>query len=234
MPKVDAGWLLVPIEELMRSSIERLSWSVECRCILVDEPFTTIVEESGERIPVAVGSGSILCPPECKPPLRHVELAVPAWARGVVIEGDECPATGDVNVLGMLSDLTGVTLVDASVDRVLEEGGVAAKPSSLDLEPLGESCGVAEPMLPTHPLAAPLADNPRLCVDEVVAPVRGGRWWGGAPLARLGRVILAYRYGVVRGWRPEALLLTARPSRDARRLILSYALGVLHACGRRE
>ncbi len=236
MPRVGEGWLLIPIEALLRRPT-RLDWSVRCGCILVDEPFTTIVYVKGRRIPVAIGSGSIICPPECSPetPIEAQRLAMPAWARGVTLAPEECPGAGDEDILSRISWYTGLVFERVEAPRVLEEGGVAAHPQLLDLDVVGGFCGVAEPMHVLHPLAALLATKPRLCVESLVEPLRGGRWWGGGPLAALrkGREkrILAFRYGVVRGPRPEALLLAAKPREGEELLLYAYVMGALHACG---
>ncbi len=229
MPRVEDGWVLVPLERLGFP----LGWAVGCGCVLVDEPFTAIVEAGGERLSVAVGSGSLVCPPGCVE--DGLRLAAPAWARGVVLRRGPCPYTGDAGLAERLGGVTGLELVEADAARVLGEGGLALLPGGLDVEPLEGGCGELEAMLPTHPLGAAAAMAGRACVKRVVRPVRGGKWWGGVPLARLRRgPVLAYRFGVVQGDRPEALLYTGEPGENGDRLLLAYALGALHACGARE
>ncbi len=229
MPRVDEGWVLVPLEKLAPP----LGWAVECGCVLVDEPFTTVIESGGERLPVAVGSGSLLCPPECSDAPATGRLAVPAWARGVVLRSGPCPYTGDERLARLVEEAAGLELVEATRETVLGEGGLALAPRGLDMEPLGERCGALEPMLVTHPAAAVLAGRPHICLDEVLEPVRGGSWWGGVPVARLERgPVVIHRFNPLRGDRPEALLYTGVGSEKP--LTLAYALGALHACGKRE
>ncbi len=235
MPRIDKGWVVIPVEVIL-SEKPRLDWSTSCNCILVDEPFTTTIESGSRRIQVALGSGSIICPPSCGEtiPLEYSRLASPAWVRGVIVR-EECPANGDPVTLKMLSEYTGISFGERAPSKILEEGGIVAYPRLLDLEVYEGFCGRAEPLQPLHPLATPFSTGPEVCVEGVVEPVRGGRWWGGGPIASLRlereRRIIAYRYGVIWGDRPEALLLAAKPDRSSDTLLLAYALGALHACG---
>ncbi len=233
MPRVGEGWLVYTPQRLSR--LDSLSWAAECGCIIVSEPFTAVAEAGGERVPVAVPPGSILCPPGCNtPPDPSYTLATPAWARGATATPGPCPYHGGADEARLLEEASGVRLEEAPRSRVLEEGGVAVAQPGLDFEPLEKPCGRLEPLLATHPAAALLPETDA-CFERLLDPVRGSPWWGGVPVAGLRagrrRYRVAARYGVLRGPRPEALLYTAWPPGPA---TLAYAAGVLYACGARE
>ena len=234
LPRVEEGWLVYTPSRLV--GLDSLSWAPECRCIIVSEPFTAIVEDGGERVPAAVPPGSLVCPPGCEAPAEpSYRLATPAWARGATVEQGPCPYHGGGDEAKVLEEASGVRLVDAPRSRVLEEGGVAVAQPGLDFEPVEKPCGRLEPLLATHPTAALLPPGVETCFERLLDPVRGSPWWGGVPVAglRMGRrrYRIAARYGVLRGSRPEALLYTAWPPGP---ILAAYAAGVLYACGRRE
>ncbi len=195
---------------------------------MLSEPVVAVVGLGGERLQAALAPGSVLCPPGCA---EGLVLEEPLWARGVRLRRGPCPYTGDDGLAERISALTGLALRRAGPEEVLGEGGLALAPRGLDTEPLGERCGVLEAMLPSHPVgAAAEAHRAETCLD-VYEPVRGSRWWGGVPLARLHRgPVIAYRFGVIRGDRPEALLYTGVPRGEPPMAML---IGAIYACGER-
>jgi hypothetical protein len=232
LPRVEEGWVVY--EPARLRSLESLAWVVECGCVLVSEPFTAIVVDGGERLQVAIGPGSVVCPEQCGgAPEPSWRLASPAWARGVVADEGPFPYTGPADAARVLSAASGVELEDAGSERVLMEGGVAVASGGLEFEPHSRVCGELIPMNPLNPVAA-LAPR-EACLETVYEPVRGSRWWGGAPVAAVragrSRLTIVYSYGVVVGERPTALLYTAWPPTT---LLAAYAAGVIYACGRRD
>jgi hypothetical protein len=238
MPEIDKGYIVVPVESLIRepTKIEvfmSLARDEECKCFIVDTPFVATLNVKGFVVDQVIGVGSIVCTPNCE--LREgYRIEAPTWGYGRLI-GGKCVLAGDIegaNLLGMLGyDIHRMSLAEAIEEAT--RGGkrtVIYLPSFEDRLYVSRSngrCGRLYTFNPLHPAGAFGKPRHTTCLHETYELV--------GPYGKYASPLLAVEYKPflyhIAGM-GEALVIGARvEDLDA---ITSTAvwLGILYTCGR--
>jgi hypothetical protein len=233
VPKLEAGWEVIPIEMLLSNPAKLVSAyraAKECKCILIDAPFVATVEREGLVVDLAIGVASLVCSRPCG--FSPWRLSRPAWGSGVRVAEGRCAYYGDevgdlVVELGVNGyELSSLDDVFKQAERGVNAIACLADATGLEVEKLPGFCGVIEAVNPLHPLA--VIGKPYLagCIGEYARLV-GPRARLASPLLRLAKRPIAWSYEAL----ASALLLGFKPSTASLHLKLAALLGVLYACG---
>ncbi len=234
MPRLDAGWEVIPVEKILEDPSRFaavLRSAATCDCILVDLPFVATVSINGVNIDVAIGVSSLVCSKSCG--ISSWKLARPAWASGVRVGDGPCLVLGE-QVAELANDL-GVRVELASSLREVFDAVTRGGPNavvflgaekSLEVEEAPGVCGVIEAVNPLHPLAVVGKPYYGGCVERIYRLV-GPRARLASPLLRVAGRAVAWTYTGL----STALLLGYDPLSSSDYLSLAASLGILYTCG---
>ncbi|ALL00615.1 hypothetical protein Pyrde_0565 [Pyrodictium delaneyi] len=238
MPQLPAGSTIYPIELLIKSpeTIQKIALTASsdnCRCMIVDTPFTATVENKGFIIDQVIGVGSIICSPGCGD--SDIVLHSSTWSYGRIIARDtNCIAAAPSDfVMALKSVGISVREVDYEefFDNVLKYGanGVMVLFDELNrLEITRENglCGSLYSHNPLHPAGVVGKPGLHCCIDELYEIV-GPRSRLMSPILAVGKKIVISQ---IKGM-GEAVILSFNPASSSGYASLAGWLGALYACG---
>ncbi len=234
MVRVDEGWEVLLVEDIIRDSgsIKTLQDVVACNCIMVTSPTTARLCRDGFCVDLAIGVGSLICPPGCG--ASEWRLSQPIWCYGVRIGAGKCTCIGScVKHVRYMLGSEGETASVSTLHELLSglEAGqrmlvVLPETRFLDVEVSGGFCGRLSSVNPLHPggvVGKPGFDS---CIGEYAYPV--------GPASRLllpvlklrGRPVLWSYEGL-----GEAVVLGFNPERASGAVVLAALMAALYICG---